>query len=287
MRDKRALWSAPAWLALLGLTALTVWLVTAGTASAGVTDGSVSISPQHATVGAGGTTSVDVIVEPPEGSLSIWIVEVAFDTDVVQVDDSSGFNCEGADLPGGGVGASLCEGKQTDGDPEPDSAVALGAFLANEGGTGVGLEETTTIATIHFDAVGEVGECSDLTIIVLPGNFLEPDESPATPELMTDVDICVIAGETVLWGDLNCSGDVDAVDSLLVLRHDAGLTTNTGSCPAMGETITVEGETVPWGDLACSGAVDAVDGLLVLRFDAGLPANTGDCPDLGTNVQIS
>jgi hypothetical protein len=287
MRDKRALWSAPAWLALLGLTALTVWLIGAGSAAAGGTDGSVSISPQHATVGAGGTASVDVIVDPPEGGLSIWIVEVKFESEIVQVDDSSGFNCEGADLPGGGVSTSLCEGKQTDGDPEPDSAVAIGAFMINEGGTGAGLEETTTIATIHFDAVGDVGECSDLEIEVLPGNFLEPDNDAPTPAIMTDVDICIVAGETVLWGDLNCSDTIDAVDALAVLRHDAGLSTNTGDCPAMGETITVEGETVPWGDLACSGAVDAVDGLLVLRFDAGLSANTGDCPDLNTNVQIS
>jgi hypothetical protein len=288
-QNPAAWWRLPTSLALIGLGALVAWLVAAGTASASTPPGGqVFISPSDATVGAGGTTSVDLVVDPPDGGLTIWIVEVAFDTNVVQVDESSGFNCEGADLPGGGVGSSLCEGKNNDGDPEPDSAVALGAYLRNEGGTPVGLTEQTTLATIHFDAVGEVGECSNLTITVSPANFLKPDGGEATPTIQNPpAEICITAGQTVLWGDVNCNGSADPVDGLFILRADAGLPTDTGSCPDMGEMVTVAGQEIPWGDLNCSESADPVDGLLVLRFDAGLPADTGTCPDLGTQVSVS
>jgi hypothetical protein len=96
------------------------------------------------------------------------------------------------------------------------------------------------------------------------------------------------APTTVAWGDGNCSGSADPVDSLLTLRYDAGLSAETGTCPEMGEVVDVQGASLhPWGDVDCSGAVDPVDSLKLLRFDAGLSVQQGaGCPQMGSQVVI-
>ena len=78
------------------------------------------------------------------------------------------------------------------------------------------------------------------------------------------------------------------MDSLLTLRHDAGLSADTGDCPDMGETVDVSGASLhPWGDVDCSGAVDPIDSLKLLRSDAGLSVTQADgCPEIGSTVQI-
>jgi len=92
----------------------------------------------------------------------------------------------------------------------------------------------------------------------------------------------------VAWGDDNCSGEADPVDSLLTLRHDAGLSTNTGECPDMGEVVEVGNASPhPWGDIDCSGEVSPVDSLKLLRFDAGLDvAQAAGCPEPGAVVTV-
>jgi hypothetical protein len=76
---------------------------------------------------------------------------------------------------------------------------------------------------------------------------------------------------------------------LLTLRHDAGLTTNTGDCPAMAEVVEVAAASPhPWGDVDCSGEVSPVDSLKLLRFDAGLEVAQEDgCPAIGDEVHIN
>jgi hypothetical protein len=91
------------------------------------------------------------------------------------------------------------------------------------------------------------------------------------------------------WGDDNCSGSADPIDSLLTLRFDAGLSTNTGDCPAMGDLVEVANASPhPWGDVDCGGDVNPVDSLKLLRFDAGLDvAQAAGCPEIGTAVSIT
>ena len=95
-------------------------------------------------------------------------------------------------------------------------------------------------------------------------------------------------GETVVWGDNNCSGSVDPVDSLLTLRHDAGLSANTGDCPEMGRAVDVQNASLhPWGDVDCGGEITPVDSLKLLRHDAGLGvAQAADCPSIGSEITI-
>ncbi|MEX0684235.1 MAG: Ig-like domain-containing protein [Dehalococcoidia bacterium] len=96
-------------------------------------------------------------------------------------------------------------------------------------------------------------------------------------------------GQTVTWGDNNCSETPpDPVDSLITLRFDAGLSTSTGDCPPMGNEIDVlTGSPHLWGDVDCSEAVNPVDSLKLLRFDAGLSVGQEvGCPAMGAQVQI-
>ncbi len=42
------------------------------------------------------------------------------------------------------------------------------------------------------------------------------------------------------WGDVDCSGDVTPVDSLKLLRYDAGLSvTQEEGCPPIGSEVLV------------------------------------------------
>ena len=96
------------------------------------------------------------------------------------------------------------------------------------------------------------------------------------------------AGESVLWGDNNCSQQVDPVDSLFVLRGDAALPTDTGDCPPMGANIEVlDASPHIWGDVDCRDGMTPVDSLKILRHDAGLSASQEQpCPAMGASVTI-
>jgi hypothetical protein len=87
------------------------------------------------------------------------------------------------------------------------------------------------------------------------------------------------------WGDHNCADGVGPVDSLLTLRHDAGLSTNTGDCPEFGSAVPASGPALTWGDIDCDGAIGAVDALKVLRHDAGLSVQQEEgCPEIGEPI---
>ena len=78
------------------------------------------------------------------------------------------------------------------------------------------------------------------------------------------------------------------MDSLFVLRGDAGLPTNTGLCPDMGASIEVLNASPHiWGDIDCKDGMNPVDSLKILRYDAGLSASQEEgCPGMGTSVTI-
>ncbi|MEX1195412.1 MAG: hypothetical protein WD904_09075 [Dehalococcoidia bacterium] len=129
-------------------------------------------------------------------------------------------------------------------------------------------------------AVYEVnGHLADDVPTVTPTSEPTPTNSPTAPP-----------GETVVWGNNNCSdGPPDPVDSLLALRFDAGLSTNTGDCPSMGVVVEVQNASPhPWGDIDCGGDVNPVDSLKLLRFDGGLSvAQEPGCPQLGSEVEVT
>ncbi|HUF52781.1 MAG TPA: hypothetical protein VMR52_03270 [Dehalococcoidia bacterium] len=91
-----------------------------------------------------------------------------------------------------------------------------------------------------------------------------------------------------LWGDVDCSNAINPVDSLKLLRADAGLSVayQTPQCPQIGGVVPASIASVPvtpWGDVDCSGSADPIDALKILRFDASLSVNQADgCPTIAT-----
>ena len=85
------------------------------------------------------------------------------------------------------------------------------------------------------------------------------------------------------------SSDRGPIDSLLTLRHDAGLGANTGDCPDFGQVVEVAfASPHPWGDVDCGGDVTPVDSLKLLRFDAGFSVTQEPgCPEIGSAVLIT
>jgi len=79
-------------------------------------------------------------------------------------------------------------------------------------------------------------------------------------------------------GNVDCDGDIDALDALKELRYVAQLpVSQTPPCPLIGTDVASV-----WGDVDCSGGVTSVDALKILRFLAQLPVSqTEPCPDIG------
>jgi hypothetical protein len=93
----------------------------------------------------------------------------------------------------------------------------------------------------------------------------------------------------LLWGDVNCSGGVDAVDALQLLRHTVHLPVSQQEpCPDIGDTVSVDGTPRLWGDVDGDGEVNAVDALKILRYVVMLPVQRQpETPPIGTEVEIS
>jgi|GEM_PF-5346241 len=92
----------------------------------------------------------------------------------------------------------------------------------------------------------------------------------------------------LLWGDVDCDGDVDAVDALKVLRHVVRLAVSQEEpCPDIGSTVTVDGTPRLWGDVDGYGDVDAVDALQILRHVVRLwVAQRPGTPPIGSRVHV-
>ena len=90
-------------------------------------------------------------------------------------------------------------------------------------------------------------------------------------------------------GDVDCNGAVTPVDSLKILRHDAGLSVQQEpGCPPIGGAVTASVASSAWGDVDCGGQVSPVDSLKILRFDAGLSvAQEPGCPQIGEAVLVA
>ncbi|MCH7484667.1 MAG: hypothetical protein IIA90_05905 [Chloroflexi bacterium] len=273
----------PAIAVAIALAAVSLMFLTSqqGTEAGGAN--SLAISPADKEIGVGATASVALVSMPPVESLATWVIDVVFDPTVVSVD-----SCTPAASPPGSVFVSACEADDQEGGPDDETVVVLGGILFTD--TERGFDGETTLASIVFSAVGAIGECSALTINVV--SHLGPDpESPETDPATTNGEICIVEepGTERLWGDSDCSGAVNPVDSLKTLRSDAGLSVSkTGDCPDIASEVTVNGTARLWNDVDCGGAVNPVDSLKTLRHDAGLSVSqAAGCPGMGTTVSVS
>ncbi len=245
---------------------------------------SLAISPADKEIGIGATASVALVSMPPAESLTTWVLKVVFNPAVVSVD-----SCTPAASPPGSVFTSACETVDQEGGPDKETVVVVGAILFPD--TERGFDGETTLASITFSAVGAIGACSDLTINVVSHLGPDPEGPETTNPTTTNGRICVVAepGTERLWGDSDCSGSVNPIDSLKTLRSDAGLSVSqTGNCPDIASNVTVDGTARLWNDVDCSGGVNPVDSLKILRHDAGLSVSqAGGCPGVATTVTVS
>jgi hypothetical protein len=101
------------------------------------------------------------------------------------------------------------------------------------------------------------------------------------PATIIDATVAISQPCPTVFGDVDCSGTVNSVDALKVLRFNAGLSVSqTDPCVDMAQTLP---NTELQGDVDCSNTVNAVDALKLLRFGAGLPVTQNDpCPDINT-----
>jgi hypothetical protein len=88
----------------------------------------------------------------------------------------------------------------------------------------------------------------------------------------------------ILWGDVDCDGDIDAVDMLAILTFIAGFDPlpQDEPCPDIGDFIL----DLLFADILCDDEVDTIDVLAIGRFIAALSpiASEPNCPDLGDTV---
>ena len=57
------------------------------------------------------------------------------------------------------------------------------------------------------------------------------------PEFGTELNV---GGSTQRWGDVDCSGIIDVIDALKLLRFDAGLSVlKPEECPDIGDEVVV------------------------------------------------
>ncbi len=126
---------------------------------------------------------------------------------------------------------------------------------------------------------------------------LHPDWEPVSPPTPSPTP----AGPTpivrnLVWGDDQCDGEANPVDSLITLRSDAALPVQLNGCPPMNQDIIVL-VTIPvggpgadpqnWGNVDCDASITPVDGLKILRYDAGLSVSQNQpCPPIGDGVQV-
>lgn len=74
--------------------------------------------------------------------------------------------------------------------------------------------------------------------------------------------------DVALWGDTNCTGDIDAADMMNVKRALIGLPLGPMANPC------AEGFIPATTDLNCNGEMDAGDLVLIKRAAIGLPVET-------------
>ncbi|MCH8815613.1 MAG: PD40 domain-containing protein [Chloroflexi bacterium] len=114
----------------------------------------------------------------------------------------------------------------------------------------------------------------------LPTPTLAPIESPIpTPTLVPIHELA--------QGDDDCDGDIDPVDALVSLRHNAGFSLNQQpGCPALGGALlaALPAGAAPdlFGDVDCDDDVDSVDALKILRSVAAFSVTQNEpCVDIG------
>jgi len=201
------------------IVALAAWMLMGNPQGTEGGGSGATIAIGSATVGAGGQVTVDLTVTPDQGA-SVGALDL-------EVDYANGV------LTATGCTASNGFCDESFG---PDTVRYSMANLAGFSGV---------VGTVTFTAIGGAGTSSLLDLVVLAcgdtvGNNIPcadadgqisvtaPTPTPSPAPTATPV-------PSRLWGDIDCSGVVDAVDALKILRWKALLPVQqTQPCPVIG-----------------------------------------------------
>jgi Tol biopolymer transport system component len=153
----------------------------------------------------------------------------------------------------------------------------------------------TTMVSVASDGVQGNGDSSGAAISA-DGRFVvftseASNLVPGDTNGAWDVFVAAAMEPTAMrlrWGDVNCSGDVEVVDALQILRYMVKLPVfQQEPCPDIGVTVSVDSTPRLWGDIDGSGDVNAVDALKILRYVAMLRVQQQPgTPPIGTEVEI-
>jgi hypothetical protein len=207
------------------------------------------------------------------------VMEVATDMEVHAT--SGGTTTTSFEVANSGSGVLAYRALSSDGwlQISPAAGVALGADLGGTPGritvtvNGAGMGDGGYLGTVTLESLWGYDTPRVMTIHFFLGQDPTPEPTPTPP------------ASSGVWGDADCTqAPPDPIDSLLTLRHDAGLSASTGTCPPLGTQLQIAYVYI-WGDVDCSGSVDPVDSLKLLRFDAGLDVAQGPgCPAMSANI---
>ena len=145
----------------------------------------LSIEPAGVEVAPGGSAAVQLIVDPPATTLTIWAIDIAYDPTVVFVENTG---CDPLDSPPGGLLVGGCTIEDRNDDNVKETVQNLHAFIYLDDGSG--LDARTVLGDITFEMVGEPGECTDLR---LQAKIFVDVDAESTNPLLYDGRICIEA----------------------------------------------------------------------------------------------
>lgn len=198
----------------------------------------VHVSIEGGAVAAGGEVALRLAAYVPPPGLGAFTIDVAYDPSVALVT-----GCEAL--------------------PEAICNPSYSAGTVRLAGTSVtGLKGEMDLATLTFRATGPPGSVTNILVEARSLASTANDDLLPSASLASGA-LAVVPAGLSLPGDVDCSGGVDALDALHVLRHAAGFPGDTPCIIA--------------GDVNCDGYIDALDALAILRYVAGLPVPPSRC----------
>jgi hypothetical protein len=159
-------------------------------------DNTVRVDPSGVAVAPGGSFHVGVVDDPPEQTLSAWVIELTFDPAVVSAQTE---DCTSISTPGGAVGAFDCQVTDDNKDGTDETVKMLGAVLFSR--SQKGLVNESKLADITFHAVAGPGTCSDLRLRIL---IHADSDGKETNALVQDGRVCIT-------GDAPASGTASPI----------------------------------------------------------------------------
>jgi len=127
-----------------------------------------------------------------------------------------------------------------------------------------GVSGSPDLAEIVFEAIGQSGDISPIEITVR--TFANPNgQSVETRTENGSVDII-----SARRGDVNCDGELNDIDTLLILRYDIGVATSGTRCSDPGQRSPNDAIDARICDVSGDSGCTPLDGLYIHRCNLGL-----------------